>query len=1116
MAKVQDNSSIQIIRKTEDRTTRLENKLFNGYVYSLSLEIGYGGEPNILTIHLALNKTLKNVGRNKDIQAARKAQLAKLSAPKLGKPSPLLSEGLDNDFMVEDEFIGFGCSYDIIIADAFGNPSYSLLNFKIVAFSINKKDNEKILTLTLHDNSIILNKIFVGILGQHIAIDNRSIQLAKVYNVQVNCPEVGDQKNIKRTLNGINVNTHAPSYNLAADIFKKQKGKVNVGHKTIKGLNFLFIETGIGLDPKKTLENGYGAVIIVGEEEFKFSECELSESTYSFNTLLGAMDTAKIIVTNLIDKSRGALKRNFSGTLKEVLNQWCSEYSYSYVVDFSHDGVLSIIGIDLSDAEFDKAVLKTKLNLEILESDLSPVKFVIKSQDFTRDLSQKNLKLYSSIYHKEAKNKTTSYESNLGNVNLECIKLPDVFEMWFGTHSTGKDLNGTIITAPKYDFSGSIRSYEQVLTSAVLGKFSSKLRQIYNYMIGAYLALGFLPATGNIRQIIKSKIPMSDDAERMFEEAISSVIEMQVYNMDVDAEGKPDLNGKPIVLYDCYLGLYNQELVNQVEKIESFIADFIGAHYWTDILRYKTGSFYSENFTSGYEVSTVPSSQKIYTDQVDTMPIFRQLATLDKSMMAIYSTYSKYFEAMKELSELRQTAKEICNNRSIEYIKFINDPSKAKEFRFYTARSDCAFAAYQELIKDIETLTYSIKLGEESTTATLQHHEINLADIFAPHFKELSPISLALLKATIPIDILSIPMESFKFGVFIGFKPDYQIFDFSEIHPSRLKRNEIELQHQIRRICQATGDAFAADELVKLTRSEKQNACNRTLLYTYCVLPYEQKIANEQAAAAMQSMTGASPESCEYVKIYRKFPILSIIKAHLIRILKEASLIVMDTPEELKNIFIHRITDASPQGESLDAFKLKSVDLTITCPSQANFATRIVSKTSSEVFLPAQQFVAGGLEKNIAMIIENEGFGVDILLNNVTPNVRESFADSAQKSTLSQTVTHVDIDTNIGYQFLSFENWHNYLSKYFNNINLSSNSAKLSYSAEIFCSSVNSELRDILSVKKGLSKLAITLGEGGLNIQCSFESRPAKAISLETLTMKNKPNIKLINNYWNS
>lgn len=1103
MAKVQNNSSIKITRSSNGSTESLGNKLFNGYIYSLSLEVGYGGEPNSLTIHLALNKTLKNVKSNTSNQIQRKRQLE--SVVNSGTSS-IPSSLFDSDFNVEDQYLGISCSYDIHIQDSLGNASYSLVRFKIVGVSISKKNNEKILTLTLHDNSIILNKIFVGILGQHIAIDDRSIQSALAYNIVVNCPETEGGNAGNRTLAGIRTKTHVPSYGLGSEIYKNlNRVRVSVGHPTLKGLNFLLIESN---KDGKTLENGYGAVIIVGEEEYKYSECEVSESTYSFNTLLGAMDAAKIKVTNLRDKSQGGIKRSFSGTLREVLNQWCSEYSYSYVVDFSYEGVLSIIGIDLASSVSEKTVLQTKLNLELLEFNSS--NFVIKSQDFAYDLSQRNLKLYSSIYHKEAKNKMTSYESELGNVNLQCIQLPDVFPMWFA--------NGT---ERMYDFSGSSRSYYEILTSAVLGKFSPKLRQIYNYQIGAFLALGFRGASAeDIRDIANSKIKIADDAERMFEEGISSVLQMQAYNLDGDDFNDPERKGKPAVLYDFYLGLYNQELVNQVEKIENFIVDFIGAHYWTQMFNYKTGSSYSENSASAHEVSTDPSSQRLYEDQIDTLPIFKQLASLTASMAQIYDTQGKYFEATKEFRELKKSADDMCKDKSTKYIEFINNQSQAKNFRFYTARSDVTFSAYQELIKDLEILTYSIHpaTADELNTGNFQRYELNLADIFAPDFKELSPVSLGLLSTIIPIQVLDVPMESFKFGIFTSFKKDYQIFNFAEVDPKRLCRNEMELQHQIRRICQATGDAFVASESAKLSRNQKQNLCNKTLVYTYCILPYEINIANEKGSATTQSMIGPSPESCLNVVISRAFPILSILKGNLIRVIKDTTkLLLLDPQEELDNIHIHTIQDKESQGVSLKTFRKLESKLTLVCPSQADFPIRLVNKTSSEASLPAQQFVAGGLEsRDVLDIVESDSFGVEILLNNVTPNVRETFDRSSETSTTTQTVTHLDIDNNLGFQFLSFKSLHDYLSKYFNSINLSSNSPKLSYSAEIFCSSVSKDLKSMLSVANGLSKLAMTLGEGGLNIQCSFDSRPARPLSAETLIMKNKPNIKLINTYWKS
>ena len=67
-------------------------------------------------------------------------------------------------------------------------------------------------------------------------------------------------------------------------------------------------------------------------------------------------------------------------------------------------------------------------------------------------------------------------------VDMPQIKIFEIFPQLF---SDGAGGNG-------YDFCGSRRTYGQVLVSAILGKYSPKMRDIYNYSIGAYQALGFL------------------------------------------------------------------------------------------------------------------------------------------------------------------------------------------------------------------------------------------------------------------------------------------------------------------------------------------------------------------------------------------------------------------------------------------------------------------------------------------------------------------------------------------------------------------------------------------------------------------------------------------------
>ena len=61
MAEVKNNSSINITRTdlANKETVNLGNKLFNGYIYSMSLDVGFDGNPSSLVLNLALNKTIK-------------------------------------------------------------------------------------------------------------------------------------------------------------------------------------------------------------------------------------------------------------------------------------------------------------------------------------------------------------------------------------------------------------------------------------------------------------------------------------------------------------------------------------------------------------------------------------------------------------------------------------------------------------------------------------------------------------------------------------------------------------------------------------------------------------------------------------------------------------------------------------------------------------------------------------------------------------------------------------------------------------------------------------------------------------------------------------------------
>jgi hypothetical protein len=126
----------------------LGNKLFNGYVYNMSLDIGFNGQPTGLILNLALNRTLKNVKTNDTVNSKRKSDIAILNSTiaskNLQKASELASKGnvgtpsvisqiVDKDFQLDEQYMGINTSYNISILDGDGKSCYDLKNFRIAS-----------------------------------------------------------------------------------------------------------------------------------------------------------------------------------------------------------------------------------------------------------------------------------------------------------------------------------------------------------------------------------------------------------------------------------------------------------------------------------------------------------------------------------------------------------------------------------------------------------------------------------------------------------------------------------------------------------------------------------------------------------------------------------------------------------------------------------------------------------------------------------------------------------------------------------------------------------------------------------------------------------------------
>lgn len=1128
MAQVKNNSGINISRTQylangRADTVNLGNSIFKGYVYNMSLEVGFSGDVTSLTLSLALDRTLKNVKSNLSIIQKRKQNIQSINSLVAAKQSgntgnigttTTISQVVDDDFDINENYLGINTSYNISIVDNAGNISYQLKNFRIASYSINKKDDQKILTLVMQDLSFVLSKIYVGVLGQQVALDDRSEIVAIIDKLRLSCPAVNQDPGGTKTLLNYAQKLHFAESQLAAKlrtILPKTIDVISDDSKSTTKSNYIIIKG----QKDKTIANGYGAVIILGEEDFKDGPCNSSEVIYSFKTLLTAMEALGIRITTvplasgarvangvdtrtLQDKSKGKIKKSYSGTLKEVLGQWCDDYSYSYVVDFLNDSEnITIEGIDLSSSLSKETVLQTKLDMETLESSSQNANFVIKSQQFDYDLSKKNLKLYSSFYYKDAKDKSFSFENNLGDRDLYAIDLSRSFPQLFAnTNRSG------------FDFCGTKRTYNQVIMSAVLGKYSTRLRQIYNYSIGAYEALGFIPLNNDPTM---SKLYLTQDSNLIFQEAVTKVL-------DIQADILYDSLGVPML--DFRLGFYNAELAGQVERIEAFIADFIGKHYWTDVITAQEGTIANDSYSASYEIQTNPPSQKVYIDQLYKIPIFQEARFLLAEINALFNQNQSYFNAFSSFLKLKENADTACDQATAAYQAAIGDMNRNKSFRFYVNRSSASYGAFEELLKDIQQLEYTF-------AGVAQKYKIDLADIYAPVFKELSPVSIATLQAAIPIDLSNCPLGNYTFGLLSGFRDGLNIFNFTFFQGGVL--NPIEFQNSIRDRCSAISGLYAAGN-ERQKQSQKQS-CSKTILYTTCVLPSETALFDSNASAQLQAISPTA-YNCQAVKITRRMPPDAIVQSNINRLLVTSPGFITLQATKLGDLLIQEVRNTGAPV-SYDKYRiLPSRFETIVLPAQNDpkYQIRLISKTTSEIYLPFKNFIKGGLEdaSDLGKIIENDGFSMDLFVNNITPNTRELFADQTVPSYQSSQALILDpSDDNPfimdyqgysdeasprpKYEFQSFEAFHNALKSYYNAKAISYNQPSVTYSIDLFCSYVDQTLKNLISIEKGLTKMNLTIGQSGLNIQLTYQSYPGKPLSMETLAYKNKPNIKLIN-----
>lgn len=229
---------------------------FGGVIYGLNISQGFSNEPTKLTLNIV----------SKD---------GKYTTPTLNTQQTVTFGGFS--------FQGTVWSYD----------------FKESA-------DEKILTVTLIDNSIILDRRYVllwkrGFLGAN-----------------------GSSKSITKKFDFSDETILVPS----------RDSSQGIGFGYTK-----FVEKKLGIQSITTTSQALGSknigsLILVGTEKFADSECDIPDTYYTFNDLKGAIQS---YVNGSNWPSNSVWRATHEGTLREVLSSWCADLGYDYYWDFKNN-----------------------------------------------------------------------------------------------------------------------------------------------------------------------------------------------------------------------------------------------------------------------------------------------------------------------------------------------------------------------------------------------------------------------------------------------------------------------------------------------------------------------------------------------------------------------------------------------------------------------------------------------------------------------------------------------------------------------------------------------------------------------------------------------------------
>jgi len=312
-------------------------------------------------------------------------------------------------------------SYSLPTLESDASISFGSFSFNgyVYSYELEESNSGNVLSITLIDKSVILDKLYVSVFRRGLMGFNGT---KKTLDIPVKFDADDEFYTIKQ-VNGV--------FKPVKNNYKNGSVKRNVygGSKKI------------------------GDIIIVGTEETPDTNCEIPSSSYTFDELKSITGVNGFSSCPIRDSKT---RKTYEGTLRSVLNSWCQDFGYSFYWDYSAN---TLKFFDAKQAVFS------------IPSFISSAKITSKKTFASAEgkYNQVAVDYFAKPYNPKTASASLS-KTFYTTTELNCYSLSDFINRSLTEDSEVED---TIY--------GGGRSKNEFITSAALGYVSPALRKIYNY-----------------------------------------------------------------------------------------------------------------------------------------------------------------------------------------------------------------------------------------------------------------------------------------------------------------------------------------------------------------------------------------------------------------------------------------------------------------------------------------------------------------------------------------------------------------------------------------------------------------------------------------------------------